>query len=87
MRSGRIIPGTAQTGIATVVREVPIDDENTATFSVRYGQRPIERMSRVREAGFDDPEFYSGADGKLCSTRNDFAKRKPAAVVRAGRPR
>jgi len=80
MPSGRIIPDIAQTGNATLVLEVPIDDENTATFSVRYGQRPIERMSRVRETGFDDPEFYSEEDCKFRFTRNDFAKQKRAAM-------
>jgi phthalate 4,5-dioxygenase oxygenase subunit len=78
--SGRIIPDIAQTGNATIVFEVPIDDENTATFSVRYGQRPIERMSRVRETGFDDPEFYSDADCKFRFSRGDFAKQKRAAM-------
>jgi phthalate 4,5-dioxygenase oxygenase subunit len=80
MPSGRIIPDIAQTGNATIVLEVPIDDENSATFSVRYGQRPIERMSRVRETGFDDPEFYSEDDCKFRFTRNDFAKQKRAAM-------
>jgi len=83
MPSGRIIPDIAQTGNATIVLEVPIDDENTATFSVRYGQRPIERMSRVRETGFDDPEFYSGEDCKFRFTRDDFAKQKRAEMDRS----
>jgi len=80
MPSGRIIPDIAQTGNATIVLEVPIDDENTATFSVRYGQRPIERVSRVRETGFDDAEFYSEEDCKFRFSRNDFAKQKRAEM-------
>lgn len=76
MPTGRIIPDIAQTGNATLVLEVPLDDENTATFSIRYGRRPIERMSRVRETGFDDPEFYSEEDCKFLFTRADFAKQK-----------
>ena len=80
MPTGRIIPDIAQTGNATIVLEVPIDDENTATFSVRYGPRPIERMSRVRETGFDDPEFYSEEDCKFRFTRADFGKQKRDAM-------
>jgi phthalate 4,5-dioxygenase oxygenase subunit len=80
MPSGRIIPDIAQTGNATIVLEVPIDDEHTATFSVRYGPRPIERASRVRETGFDDEAFYSETDSKFRFTRDDFSKQKRAAM-------
>ena len=37
-------------------------------------------MSRVRETGFDDPEFYSEEDCKFRFTRADFGKQKRDAM-------
>ncbi|HVV95014.1 MAG TPA: Rieske 2Fe-2S domain-containing protein [Hyphomicrobiales bacterium] len=76
MPSGRIIPDIRPTGNATIIFEVPIDDENTATYSVRYGPKPIERMSRVSETGFDDPEFYDEESGKFLMGRRDYHMQK-----------
>jgi phthalate 4,5-dioxygenase oxygenase subunit len=76
MPAGRIIPDIRPTGNATVVIEVPIDDENTATFSVRYGPKPIPRMARVHETGFDDPEFYSEETHKFLMGRRDYHMQK-----------
>lgn len=77
MPSGRIIPDIRDTGNATIVFEIPLDDEHTATYSVRYGpRRPIPRMERLTETGFDDPEFYSESECKFLFTRNDFHRQR-----------
>ena len=67
MPSGRIIPGGALQGAQnhTIAFEIPIDDEHTATYTVRYGSAPISRESRLRETGFDDPEVYSQEQQRL----------------------
>lgn len=76
MPSGRIIPDIRPTGNATIVFEVPIDDEHTSTFSVRYGPNPIPRMSRVTETGFDDPEFYDEQTCQFLMGRRDYHMQK-----------
>jgi phthalate 4,5-dioxygenase len=74
MPSGRIIPGgeLQGPGNATIVFEIPIDDENTATYSVRYGPQPIPRDIRLRETGFDDPTLYSESTQRFLPTRADY---------------
>ena len=78
MPSGRIIPGGALQGASnyTLVLEVPIDDEHTATYSVRYGTQPITKESRWRETGWDDPEFYSAEDNRARFERGDYRQRR-----------
>jgi phthalate 4,5-dioxygenase oxygenase subunit len=78
MPSGRIIPGGALQGRnnATILFEIPIDDENTATYSVRYSSEPLTRESRLVEMGFDDPEFYCEKTQKFLFTRNDFHRQR-----------
>lgn len=74
MPSGRIIPGGALQGANnhTIAFEIPIDDEHTATYTVRYGSAPISRESRLRETGFDDPEVYSQHEQRLLLTRANY---------------
>ena len=78
MPSGRIIPGGALQGASnhTVVFEIPIDDEHTATYTVRYGSAPLSRESRLRETGFDDPEVYSQKDQRLLLTRANYNRQQ-----------
>jgi phthalate 4,5-dioxygenase len=78
MPSGRIIPGGALQGRnnATLALEIPIDDEHTATYSVRYGSEPITRESRLVEMGFDDPEIYCEKTQQFLFTRNDFHRQR-----------
>jgi phthalate 4,5-dioxygenase oxygenase subunit len=78
MPSGRIIPGGELQGRnnSTIVFEIPIDDENTATYSVRCGSEPISRESRLRETGFDDPELYSPSTGRFLFTRADYHRQR-----------
>ena len=78
MPSGRIIPGGALQGADnhTIVFEIPIDDEHTATYTVRYGSAPLSRESRLRETGFDDPEIYSQQDQRLLLTRANYNRQQ-----------
>jgi phthalate 4,5-dioxygenase oxygenase subunit len=78
MPSGRIIPGGQLQGQNnhTLVLEIPIDDENTATYSVRYGSAPIPRDVRLRETGFDDPDMYSEASQQFLWTRSDLHRQR-----------
>ncbi len=78
MPFGRIIPGGALQGKSnfTIAFEVPIDDEHTATYSVRYGSQPISLESRLKETGYDDPELYSRESRKFLFTRGDNAKQR-----------
>ncbi len=73
MPSGRIIPGGQLQGENnhTLVLEIPIDDENTATYSIRYGSRPIPYEVRLRETGFDDTTMYSASEQRFLWTRAD----------------
>jgi len=84
MPSGRIIPGGLLQGVSnqTIVLEIPIDDDNTATYSVRYGSKPIVRETRVRESGFDDPDMYSEASQRFLWKRGDFHLQKRDAMDR-----
>ncbi len=56
--------------------EIPIDDENTATYSIRYGSRPIPYEVRLRETGFDDTTMYSVHEQRFLWTRNDWHMQK-----------
>jgi phthalate 4,5-dioxygenase oxygenase subunit len=78
MPNGRIIPGGKLLGElnSTILFEIPIDDEHTATFSVRYSSKPVSRESRLRETGFDDPNFYSQETQNFLFTRADFHKQR-----------
>jgi phthalate 4,5-dioxygenase oxygenase subunit len=78
MPSGRIIPGGALQGASnwTLVLEVPIDDEHTATYSVRYGSQPIPQESRWRETGWDDPEMFDAATGNIRISRGDYRQKR-----------
>ncbi len=78
MPSGRIIPGGALQGAsnATLVLEIPIDDEHTATYSVRYSSEPQEAGARLRETGFDDPEIYDPATNQLLMSRGDYKQKR-----------
>ena len=78
MPSGRIIPGGELQGRNnhTIAFEIPIDDEHTATYTVRYGSAPITRDSRLRETGFDDPEVYSERTQRLLLTRANFNRQR-----------
>ncbi|MFB6451325.1 Rieske 2Fe-2S domain-containing protein [Bradyrhizobium tunisiense] len=78
MPFGRIIPGGALQGKDnfTIALEVPIDDEHTATYSVRYGSQPISLESRLKETGYDDPELYSLEKQKFLFARGDNAKQR-----------
>jgi phthalate 4,5-dioxygenase oxygenase subunit len=78
MPSGRIIPGGALQGAsnATLVLEIPIDDEHTATYSVRYSSEPQEAGARLRETGFDDPAIYDPATNQLLMTRGDYKQNR-----------
>jgi phthalate 4,5-dioxygenase oxygenase subunit len=77
MPSGRIIPGGELLGHnSTLLFETPIDDENTATFSVRYADRPMRKEDRLRETGFDDPNFYDADKQRFLFTRADFDKQR-----------
>jgi phthalate 4,5-dioxygenase len=78
MPSGRIIAGGALQGAEnhTIVFEIPIDDEHTATYTVRYGNSPLSLESRLRETGFDDPEVYSQKDQRLLLTRANFNRQR-----------
>jgi phthalate 4,5-dioxygenase oxygenase subunit len=78
MPSGRIIPGGALQGASnhTIAFEIPIDDEHTATYTVRYGGAPISRESRLRETGFDDPEVYSQEQQRLLLTRANYNRQR-----------
>jgi phthalate 4,5-dioxygenase oxygenase subunit len=78
MPSGRIIPGGALQGAsnATLVLEIPLDDEHTATYSVRYSSKPVDPGERLRETGFDDPEIYSFEDNKLKMSRGDYKQNR-----------
>jgi phthalate 4,5-dioxygenase len=78
MPSGRIIPGGALQGAAnhTIVFEIPIDDEHTATYTVRYGSAPLSLENRLRETGFDDPEVYSQQEQRLLLTRANYNRQR-----------
>lgn len=77
MPSGRIIPGGALLGFnSTLLIEVPVDDEHTATYSVRYADRPMSRADRLRETGLDDPEIYSQETQQFLFSRNEFHKQR-----------
>lgn len=77
MPSGRIIPGGELLGRnSTFLFEIPIDDEHTATYSVRYSDQPVSRDSRLRETGFDDPELYSQQTQNVLFTRADFHRQR-----------
>jgi phthalate 4,5-dioxygenase oxygenase subunit len=78
MPSGRIIPGGQLQGQSnhTIVLEIPIDDEHTATYSVRYGSAPIPRETRLRETGFDDPDMYSESSQRFLWTRADLHRQR-----------
>jgi phthalate 4,5-dioxygenase oxygenase subunit len=78
MPSGRIIPGGALQGADnhTIAFEIPIDDEHTATYTVRYGSAAISREGRLRETGFDDPEVYSQTDQRLLLTRANYNRQQ-----------
>ncbi len=84
MPSGRIIPGGALQGAnnATIVFEIPIDDEHTATYSVRYGSRPITRESRLRETGYDNPTLYAPEQQRFLFSRRDFHLQDRASMDR-----
>jgi len=84
MPSGRIIPGGALQGPnnATIVFEIPIDDEHTATYTVRYGSAPITRESRLRETGFDDLTYYDAEKQRFLFTREDYARQRREAMDR-----
>jgi phthalate 4,5-dioxygenase oxygenase subunit len=74
MPSGRIIPGGALQGKnnSTLVLEVPIDDEHTATYSIRYGTEPIDFEDRLKETGYDDPQLYDPKTQRFLFTRANF---------------
>ena len=78
MPSGRIIPGGQLQGEnnQTIIFEVPMDDEHTATYSIRYGTRPIPRDTRLRETGFDDTSMYSAKEQRFLWTRGDLHLQK-----------
>jgi phthalate 4,5-dioxygenase len=78
MPSGRIIPGGRLQGEnnQTLVLEIPIDDENTATYSVRYGTQPIPRETRLHETGFDDPDMYSAETQRFIWTRAQLHRQR-----------
>ncbi|KIF65867.1 hypothetical protein HY68_38970 [Streptomyces sp. AcH 505] len=77
MPSGRIIPGGALLGYnSTLLIEVPIDDEHTATYSVRYADRPMSRADRLRETGLDDPGIYSQETQEFLFSRMEFNKQR-----------
>lgn len=78
MPFGRIIPGGALQGKNnfTLALEVPIDDEHTATYSVRYGSQPISLESRLEETGYDDPQLYSVEKQQFLFARGDNAKQR-----------
>jgi len=78
MPSGRIIPGGALQGASnhTIAFEIPIDDDHTATYTVRYGSASISRESRLRETGFDDPEVYSQEQQRLLLTRANYNRQR-----------
>ncbi|MGH6982159.1 MAG: hypothetical protein ACREFC_13215, partial [Stellaceae bacterium] len=78
MPSGRIIPGGQLQGEnnQTMVLEIPLDDEHTATYSIRYGTRPIPRETRLRETGFDDTAMYSEKEQRFLWTRGDLHLQK-----------
>jgi phthalate 4,5-dioxygenase len=82
MPSGRIIPGGELQGKnnATIVFEIPVDDEHTATYSVRYGSQPIAREIRLAETGFDDPELYCERTQRFLFTREDFHRQRRSAM-------
>ena len=77
MPSGRIIPGGALLGYnSTFLLEVPIDDDHTATYSVRYADRPMKREDRLRETGLDDPNIYSQETQEFLFSRSEFHKQR-----------
>lgn len=77
MPSGRIIPGGALLGVnSTLLIEVPVDDEHTATYSVRYADRAMSRADRLRETGLDNPEIYSQETQQFLFSRNEFHKQR-----------
>ena len=78
MPSGRIIPGGALQGAEnhTLVLEVPIDDEHTATYTVRYGSAPLSREGRLRETGFDDPTAYTLSEQRLLLDRTNYNRQQ-----------
>ncbi len=84
MPSGRIIPGGQLQGENnhTLVLEIPLDDEHTATYSVRYGSRPIPREVRLRETGFDDTTLYSEKEQRFLWTRADLHMQRRDAMDR-----
>jgi phthalate 4,5-dioxygenase oxygenase subunit len=84
MPSGRIIPGGQLQGENnhTLVLEIPLDDEHTATYSVRYGSRPIPREVRLRETGFDDTTLYSESEQRFLWTRADLHMQRRDAMDR-----
>jgi phthalate 4,5-dioxygenase len=77
MPSGRIIPGGALLGYnSTLILEVPIDDEHTATYTVRYADRPMKREDRLRETGLDNPDIYSQETQEFLFSRQEFHKQR-----------
>jgi phthalate 4,5-dioxygenase oxygenase subunit len=76
MPSGRIIPDIRPTGNATILFEVPIDDENTATLSVRWGPNAVTKESRMQDSGYDDTTFYSEDSRKFLMGRRDYHMQK-----------
>ncbi len=60
----------------------PLDDEHTATYSVRYGSRPIPREVRLRETGFDDTSLYSEKEQRFLWTRADLHMQRRDAMDR-----
>lgn len=55
-----------------MVLEIPIDDEHTATYSIRYGTEPISFESRLKETGYDDPQLYDPKTQQFLFTRANF---------------
>lgn len=59
MPSTRIIP--SPTTLFTVF-ETPADDENTSTFIVVHGEKPVDRKKVIKILGLDDERFWSERD-------------------------
>jgi phthalate 4,5-dioxygenase oxygenase subunit len=70
MPSSRIIPGRRNISIGGPVGghadmfifEVPADDENTSTYIVIYGTKPVDRTAALKRLGLDNPKFWSETD-------------------------
>ncbi len=64
----RFIPAAA---IMFTVFEVAMDDENTSTYIVVHGDKPVNQAHLKKILGLDDPNFWNEATGQFTAPREN----------------